>query len=343
MKRKIFYIIISLLVISLVGCKKPEPTNPTLSIKDEKVSVKFYEEYTIVPEVTDYEGTPEYVIESDDDIHFEGLTVVGATVGKHEVKVSLKGYPEVYDIITVEYLAAPKITIEQLEIELYVGDSHEVKYTTEGEEVYNVKVEISNKTENIISLDENKVTAVSAGEGLVEISLVADGNVVVTYNVNFVVKELDTEKPEIIVDGDSKLLLNWGKEADLLKGVTATDNVDGNITDKIAVEHSIDNRTYGTYEVKYTVTDSSGNTQSITREVEVVWNYEVQFIGHMGCYYGVPNSEEAFIYAASVLKYQALECDVKQTKDGVFVVCHDDDFAGINLASTNYEDIKDVV
>lgn len=343
MKRKIFYIIISLLVVSLVGCKKPEPTNPTLSIKDEKVSIKFYEEYTIVPEVTDYEGTPEYVIESDNDIHFEGLTVVDGTVGKHEVKVSLKGYPEVYDIITVEYLAAPKITIEQLEIELYVGDSHEVKYTTEGEEVYNVKVEISNKTENIISLDENKVTAVSAGEGLVEVSLVADGNVVVTYNVNFVVKELDTEKPEIIVDGDSKLLLNWGKEADLLKGVTATDNVDGNITDKIAVEHSIDNRTYGTYEVKYTVTDSSGNTQSITREVEVVWNYEVQFIGHMGCYYGVPNSEEAFIYAASVLKYQALECDVKQTKDGVFVVCHDDDFAGINLASTNYEDLKDVV
>lgn len=346
--KKIKIILITVfMVLSLVGCKKPiddpEPTIPTLSIKDEKVAIKFYEKYTIVPVVTNYEGTPEYVIESNSDITFEGLTVIGGAVGEHEVKVSLKGYPEVYDTITIEYLVAPKITIEQLDVELCVGDSHEIKYAIEKEEGYEIEVEISNRTDKIISLNGNKVTAISGGEGYVEVSLIADENVVVTHCVNFIVKELDTEKPEITIDGDTKLLLNWGKEADLLKDVKAIDNVDGDITDKITVEHSIDNKIYGTYEVKYSVTDSSGNTQTITREAEVVWNYEVQFIGHQGSYYGVPNSEEAFLYGAKNLHYQALECDVKQTKDGVFVVCHDDTFGGVNIASTTYEELSKVV
>lgn len=347
MKRIKIILITVFMVLSLVGCKKPvddpEPTIPTLSIKDEKVAIKFYEKYTIVPVVTNYEGTPEYVIESNSDITFEGLTVIGGAVGEHEVKVSLKGHPEVYDTITIECLDAPKITIEQLYIELCVGDSHEIKYAIEREEGYEIEVEVSNRTDKIISLDGNKVTAISDGEGYVEVSLIADENVVVTYCVNFIVKELDTEKPEITIDGDTKLLLNWGKEADLLKDVKAIDNIDGDITDKITVEHSIDNKIYGTYEVKYSIADSSGNTQTITREAEVVWNYEVQFIGHQGSYYGVPNSEEAFLYGAKNLHYQALECDVKQTKDGVFVVCHDDTFGGVNIASTTYEELSKVV
>ena len=55
------------------------------------------------------------------------------------------------------------------------------------------------------------------------------------------------------------------------------------------------------------------------------------------------NSEEAILYAASVLKYQAIEIDVRVTKDGVFVLCHDATFGGVTIASTNYADLKDVV
>lgn len=72
-------------------------------------------------------------------------------------------------------------------------------------------------------------------------------------------------------------------------------------------------------------------------------DYEgVLFIGHAGCYSGIMNTETAFINAAIEKGYQAIECDVKQTKDGVFVVCHDDTFNGIAIAQTNYEDLKDV-
>ncbi len=66
------------------------------------------------------------------------------------------------------------------------------------------------------------------------------------------------------------------------------------------------------------------------------------FIGHAGCYLGIMNTEVAFLNAAKVKGYKAIECDVKQTKDGVFVVCHDNSFAGLDLASTNWDDLKDV-
>ena len=69
---------------------------------------------------------------------------------------------------------------------------------------------------------------------------------------------------------------------------------------------------------------------------------DVIFIGHAGSYLGIMNSEEAFINGVKIKKYQALECDLKQTKDGVFVVCHDDTFNKISIASTNWEDLKDI-
>ncbi len=142
------------------------------------------------------------------------------------------------------------------------------------------------------------------------------------------------------------LKLNWNKEATdafLLNGVIATDDVDGDLTDNIKISHEINNRKYGTYVVTYEVSDEAGNIGTFERNVEVVWDYAVEFIGHQGSYYGAPNSEEAFLYAAKTLQYQALETDVKQTKDGVFVCCHDDTFGGLTIANTNWADLKDVV
>ena len=159
---------------------------------------------------------------------------------------------------------------------------------------------------------------------------------------------VDDEAPVIkLATGASKeLKLNWNKDAStnfLMSGISAYDKVDGDLTNNIKITHEINNRKYGSYVVKYEVSDKAGNTASFERTVKVIWDYAVQFIGHQGSYYGVPNTEEAFLYAAETLQYQALETDVKQTKDGVFVCCHDDTFGGYTIANTNWEDLKDVV
>ena len=69
-------------------------------------------------------------------------------------------------------------------------------------------------------------------------------------------------------------------------------------------------------------------------------------IGHRGCRMGVENTEEAFLNAIKVYGFQALECDVKMTKDLVPVCWHDDNlskgshnyvFANTNLATLQAE------
>ena len=52
-------------------------------------------------------------------------------------------------------------------------------------------------------------------------------------------------------------------------GATATDNVDGDITDRIVVDNPVDTGTAGTYTVSYSVQDSAGNRASATRTVVV--------------------------------------------------------------------------
>jgi len=57
------------------------------------------------------------------------------------------------------------------------------------------------------------------------------------------------------------------------KGATATDNLDGNITDKISGSHNIDPNVSGEYEYVYMVTNSRGYTNTVKRKVVVVENY----------------------------------------------------------------------
>lgn len=52
-------------------------------------------------------------------------------------------------------------------------------------------------------------------------------------------------------------------------GFTATDNVDGDLTDKVQVSGQVDIYSTGDYELTYTVTDAWGNTTTVVRTVTV--------------------------------------------------------------------------
>jgi hypothetical protein len=54
------------------------------------------------------------------------------------------------------------------------------------------------------------------------------------------------------------------------ESVSASDNVDGDITASVVTSGSVDTGTAGTYKVTYSVTDSSSNTKKATRTVIVV-------------------------------------------------------------------------
>ena len=55
------------------------------------------------------------------------------------------------------------------------------------------------------------------------------------------------------------------------QGATATDNKDGDLSKDIKISGDVDTSKDGTYIVKYTVTDSNGNTATEERKI-IYWN-----------------------------------------------------------------------
>lgn len=48
------------------------------------------------------------------------------------------------------------------------------------------------------------------------------------------------------------------------------------------------------------------------------------FIGHRGCFTGVMNTAEAFANGVEIYGYEGLECDVRVTADGQYIISHDE-------------------
>ena len=88
-----------------------------------------------------------------------------------------------------------------------------------------------------------------------------------TYWIEII--NIDRIKPEITIIGDNPTTIEAGNEY-IDAGATALDNYDGNITSNISTVNPVNTNLVGTYTVTYTVTDSSGNSTTVTRTVEVI-------------------------------------------------------------------------
>lgn len=100
-----------------------------------------------------------------------------------------------------------------------------------------------------------------------------------TYQVNYYIKGfhqtatrtvdvVDTTPPVLTLQGAQPLrLFEYTTMED--PGVKAFDNNDGDITDKVIINNQVNMEKQGSYTITYTVSDTSGNTASMTRTVEV--------------------------------------------------------------------------
>ena len=83
----------------------------------------------------------------------------------------------------------------------------------------------------------------------------------------------DVVPPEIVLKGETSLTLTEGGTY-TEPGFTATDDVDGDITDRVEISGAVDCDTPGTYTITYTVKDSFGNVTTVTRTVKVKAVYQ---------------------------------------------------------------------
>ena len=79
----------------------------------------------------------------------------------------------------------------------------------------------------------------------------------------------DTTVPVITIVGSNPASVTVGNTYTDL-GATALDDIDGDITANIVVTSTVDTLTVGSYAVSYSVTDSSGNTATSSRAVDVI-------------------------------------------------------------------------
>ena len=110
-----------------------------------------------------------------------------------------------------------------------------------------------------------------------------DPNIIGSYTVTYTVSDAsgnqatavrtviveDSTPPSITLVGSNPVSVEAGSSYSDA-GATATDSYDGDLTSSIATNNNVDINTVGSYTVTYTVTDSSGNTATATRTVNVV-------------------------------------------------------------------------
>lgn len=78
----------------------------------------------------------------------------------------------------------------------------------------------------------------------------------------------DEDSPAIELKGNSTIYLYVGNSYNE-PGYTASDNCDGDITDKVEVSGNVNTSSSGTYKITYSVTDSNDNSSSVERTVIV--------------------------------------------------------------------------
>ena len=90
-----------------------------------------------------------------------------------------------------------------------------------------------------------------------------------THTAMRTVKIIDTKAPSLTLKGKEKIELTLGDNF-VEPGFEALDNVDGDLTKKVSVESNLDLDAVGEYTLSYLVEDTSGNTTSHKRVVNIV-------------------------------------------------------------------------
>ncbi|WP_065429045.1 MULTISPECIES: immune inhibitor A domain-containing protein [unclassified Bacillus (in: firmicutes)] len=152
----------------------------------------------------------------------------------------------------------PYISLTEGNVEIEVGDEYtEPGYTA----IDNVDGDVTDKVEVAGDVDTS-----TPGEYTLTYTVTDSSDN--SYSVTRIVKVIDTTAPVLALEGEEKIIIEGGTEY-VEPGYTATDNVDGNLTEAVEVYGSVDVTKVGDYELKYHVIDSSGNEAIAIRTVTV--------------------------------------------------------------------------
>ena len=255
--------------------------------------------------------------------------------GKCLISVEIEEFTKEIEV-EIRYKSIESINIVD-ELKVEVGSHYELEYEFEPIDAVDDLYIINN--DDKISINEKELSFEKIGNSTILIKSLSNENFEKTIKIEIV----ENKNPEFIKKDDYSTLLdvNYADKSQLLQGLEVIDNCDGDLSDALEYDEKLLEE-YGEKDIILTVKDKAGNSASFTRRINVIWGYHTKFIGHAGCTFAVPNTEEAFLYAAKVLKYQAIECDVQVTKDGIYVCSHDSTIDDLVINEYTYDELKDI-
>lgn len=126
----------------------------------------------------------------------------------------------------------------------------------------------------------------------------------------------DDEAPSIVLKGNSELNIYVGNNYKE-DGYTASDNCDGDITNKVIVTNGVNVNKIGTYIIKYEVEDSNSNKAEVIRTVHVI---------NRPTYYGNGNIYLTFDDGPSDITGKILDILDEENVKATFFVTHGGDY-----------------
>lgn len=148
--------------------------------------------------------------------------------------------------------------------------------TLNGEAEINIEIGSQFVDLGATAYDEfEKVDTIVTSDSAVDTSKL--GQYIITYkaidssrNITTAIRKVnvvDTVPPEIILNGDTEVVIEAGQKYEEL-GAIGIDKVDGNF--KATVSGDVNTNIPGEYILTYTATDNSGNSSTLTRKVKVI-------------------------------------------------------------------------
>jgi len=122
----------------------------------------------------------------------------------------------------------------------------------------------------IMAEETNENGALLFEFGTVEGGVGTDNLLTTVYLDNVAIEEIDDIDPvPPVIEGADDVTIEIGTEFDPLEGITASDALDGDLTDQIEVTGEVDVDEEGVYELTYKVTNEAGLETVVVREVTV--------------------------------------------------------------------------
>lgn len=200
--------------------------------------------------------------------------VDAGAVGTYEAYLKHGAQTFTYEIV-VQDTVAPVITLKEEKIPLKLGEKYSSAYLIASAEDISGEVSFSlASTEGKVTSNLQRISFAECGEYTIDVTATDPSGNSTTETVTVIVDTppvLEGMEAVYIAVGSAETNPEITSEAYYLDGVTATDEVDGDLSNQVEVQlEGLDVNTPGVYEIIYRVTDSYGLVAEAIVTVEVM-------------------------------------------------------------------------